>query len=180
MTITLILVIVSILALAFFLFIAVRGRGASINDVTELQGKTQPVDLLAFRNLTSPAEEQYLREHLPPREFRSVHRERLLAAIAYLDCVSANAAVLLRLGEAARRSPNPQISEAGLVLVNNALRVRLYATSARLRFYLAFVFPGLPSSPAAVSDSYEKLTGTVRRLGYLQNGSPTQRTAAVL
>jgi hypothetical protein len=180
MTITPVLIVISVLALAFFLLQAVRGRGPAVHDISELQGKTRPVDLLAFRNLTSPAEEQYLREHLPPRDFRSVQRQRLLAAIAYLDCLSDNAAVLLRLGEAARRSPNSQVAEAGLLLVNNALRVRLYAFSARVRFYIAFLWPGLQASPAAVSDCYEKLTGTVQRLGYLQKGSPSQSAAAVL
>ncbi|HVO64308.1 MAG TPA: hypothetical protein VMT53_25535 [Terriglobales bacterium] len=180
MTVALILVVVALCALAFFLFLAVRGRGLAINNITELQGKTQPVDLLAFRNLTSPREEHYLREHLPAREFRSVQRERLLAAMAYLNCVSENAAVLLCLGEAARRSPNPQIAEAGLLLVNNALRVRLYAMSARTGFYVAFLFPGLRLSPAAVSDLYQELAGTASRLGYLQTGLAAHRTAAIL
>jgi hypothetical protein len=64
--------------------------------------------------------------------------------------------------------------------VNNALRVRLYAISARTRFYIAFVFPGLRVSPAAVSDLYQELTGTASRLGYLQTGLAAQRTAAIL
>lgn len=179
MTITLVLIVISLVALAFFLFLAVRGRAAAIHDISELQGKTQPLDLLAFRNLTSPGEERYLREHLPPRDFRSIQRQRLLAAIAYVDCVSDNAAVLLRLGEAARRSPDPQIAEAGLLLVNNALRVRLYAVPIRLRFYVAYLFPGLQASSVALSDTYEKLTGTVQRLGYLQTGSLSRRTAAL-
>src|SRR5690349_21886050 len=98
MTIMLVLIAISVLTLGLFLFLAVRGRSVIVNDITELQGKTQPVDLLAFRNLISPLEEQYLREHLARSEFRSVQRQRLLAAIAYLDCVSNNAAVLLRLG----------------------------------------------------------------------------------
>jgi hypothetical protein len=130
MTITVVLILISILTLAFFLFLAVRGRGATVNDIAELHGKTQPVDLHAFRNLTSPVEEQFLREQLSSREFRWIQRQRLLAAIAYLDCVSHNSAVFLRLGEAARRSPNPQVSDAGLLLFNDALRVRLYALLA--------------------------------------------------
>jgi hypothetical protein len=173
-------VVASILALAFFLYVAARGRGSPVTDVDALQGRTQPVDLLAFRNLTDPAEEQYLRDHLPAREFRVVQRKRLWAAIAYLDGVAANAALLLRLGEAARRSANPQIAEAGLLLVNNALRVRLYAISAQVRFYAAILLPGMRISPAAVSALYEQLTGTASRLGYLQNGAPAQRTVAIL
>jgi hypothetical protein len=180
MTIAFVLIVTSLIALAFFSSVMVRGRGTAVNDISELEGKTQPVDLLAFRNLTSPVEEQYLREHLPRPVFRSVQRQRLLAAIAYLNCVSANAAVLLRLGEAARRNPNLQVADAGLRLVNHALRVRLYVLPARLRFYVAFLFPELSATPAAVSESYEKLTGTVQRLGYLQTGSLNRSRAAVL
>jgi len=66
MTITLALMSISLLALAVFLFLAVHGRGAPVNDVTELHGKTQPVDLLAFRNLTRPR-----RRTLPAGTFAS-------------------------------------------------------------------------------------------------------------
>ncbi len=180
MTITIIIVVAAILALGFFLFAAVRGRGPSVSDIAELPGKTQPIDLLAFRNLTDPAEERYLRENLAAGKFRAVQRKRVRAAIAYLDGVSANAAVLLRLGEAARQSANPQVAEAGLVLVDKALRVRLYATSARARFYAAILLPGMHVSPAAVSELYEQLTGSASRLGYLQNSNPARRMAAIL
>lgn len=171
MTITLVLIVISILVLAFFLFRGVRGRGAQVRDIAELHDMTETVNLLAFRNLTSPIEEQYLREHLAPRQFRSVQRQRLLAAIAYLDCVSANSAVLLRLGEAARHSPESHVAEAGLLLVNDAWRVRLCAVSARLRLYIAILFPGLHVAPSAVCDGYEKLTRAVQRLGRLHTAS---------
>ena len=180
MTITFAFVIVSILAGAFFIYLAARGRAESISDIAELQGRTQPIDLIAFRNLTDPAEEQYLRDHLAGREFRRVRRQRLWAAIAYMDCVALNAAVLLRLGEAARRSPNPEVAAAGLRLVNDALRVRLYATLARARFYAAILLPGVRVSPATLSELYEQMSGTVSRLGYLQHGSAFRRVAAVL
>jgi hypothetical protein len=58
--------------------------------------------------------------------------------------------------------------------------VRLHVVPARLRFYVAFLFPELSATPAAVSESYEKLTGTVQRLGYLQTGSLNRSRAAVL
>ncbi len=180
MIITIVLVIVSILALGFFLLLAVRGHASSVHDIADLEGMTQPLDLLAFRNLTDPAEEKYLRGHLSTRDFRQVQRQRLWAAIAYLDCVAANAAVLLRLGEAARRSQDPQIAAAGLVLVNNALRLRLYTVSAQARFYLAILVPGVRVSPAGVSDLYEQLTGIASTLGYLQSNIPARRVAAIL
>jgi hypothetical protein len=180
MNITIAFVIASVVATAFFVYLAARGRAESISDVAELQGRTQPIDLIAFRNLIDSAEEQYLRDRLPGREFRKVRRQRLWAAIAYMDCVAVNAAVLLRLGEAARRSPNPEVAAAGLRLVNDALRVRLYATWARARFYAAILLPAVPVSPASVSELYDQMNGTVSRLGYLQHGSAFRRVAAVL
>lgn len=179
MTLTIILVLAAVFAGIFFL-IAARGSAASVADVAALEGRTQPIDMIAFRNLTDPAEERFLRENLPAGDFRRVQRERLRATIAYVDAVAGNAAVLLRLGEVARRSPNPEIAEAGLQLVNHALKVRLYAISARIRFGMALLWPGIQVSPAAVSELYQELTGTVSRLGHLQNGTPARRLAAIL
>lgn len=178
--ITTIILVIASLAAAVFFFYTARGNAAAVNDIADLQSRTQPVDLLAFRNLTDPEEERFLHDRLSPREFRTVQRERLRAAIAYLDIVAANAAVLLRLGEAARSSSNPPIAEAGLHLVNQALKVRLYALSARAQLWAAFLWPGLPVSPQAVSDLYQQLTGSVSRLGYLQNSHPARRIAAIL
>jgi hypothetical protein len=176
---TAILVISAILVLVV-LFVTARGRAGSVSEIAQLQGKTQPVDLVAFRNLTDPVEEKYLRENLPARDFRMVQRERLRAAMEYVDAVAGNAAVLLRLGEAARRSANPQVAEAGMQLVNRALRVRLYALSAKAQLGAAILWPGVHVSPAAVTDVYQQLTRTVSRLGYLQNSAPARRVAAML
>ena len=41
-----------------------------------------PLDVEAFRNLTDPAEDAYLRVHLPPAELRKVRRVRLRAMAA--------------------------------------------------------------------------------------------------
>jgi hypothetical protein len=179
MILTIILVLVAIFAGIFF-FIAARGSAASVADVAALEGRTQPVDFVAFQNLTDPAEEEFLRDNLPARDFRRVQRERLRATMAYVNAVAGNAAVLLRLGEAARRSPNPEIAEAGLQLVNHALKVRLYAFSARIQFGMALLWPGIHISPGAVSELYQELTGTVSRLGHLQNSTPARRLAAIL
>jgi hypothetical protein len=180
MTTTPIFVIISIVALIFILFMAIRRWRDSVTDVAELPAKTQVIDLAAFGNLIDPAEEEYLREKLSPPEFRSVQKSRLRAAIAYLNALSANAVLLVQLGETARHDANPQVAEAGLQLINNALRVRLYVISARARIYVALVVPGLRVSPSRVSHSYEQLTFAVSRLGYLQKNSAGQPTAASL
>jgi hypothetical protein len=177
MIITAILVILAFCALAYISFVAVRGHAPAVTDIAELRGKTEPIDLLAFRNLTDPAEEQYLREQLSSKDFRVVQKQRLRATLAYLEGVSANAAVLLRLGEAVRHSPDPRMADAGLRLVNNAFQVRLYATSAQVRLHMALILPGIAMGRSSVFNSYEQLTKAVSRLGYLQNSTAVQRNA---
>jgi len=170
MIITIILVAVALIAIGV-IFAAAHGHGESVKNVTELQGKLRPVDVLAFRNLVDPEEEAYLREHLPHSEFRSIQRERLRAAIDYVQCVAGNASVLLRLGEAARESADPEIANAGRELVESALRIRISAFAAGIRLRARIVMPGLQVSPSAVSTSYENLSGIVSRLGRLQHRS---------
>jgi hypothetical protein len=167
---TILLVAVALLVIAVIL-VAVHGHGEKIANVAELQGKLRPVDVLAFRNLVDPEEENYLREHLPSGEFRRIQRERMRAAIDYVQCVAGNAAVLLRLGEAARESADPEVANAGKELVESALRIRISALSAGVRLRVRIVMPGLQVSPSAVSNSYENLTGLVGRLGRLQHRS---------
>lgn len=168
MIITIALIVFSLMALAVILF-ATRGRSVSVANVAELLGKIRPVDILAFRNLVDPDEESYLRERLPDKEFRAVQRERMQAAIAYVQCVTSNAALLLRVGEAARESADPEVAHAGRELVDSALRLRILALSAGMRLRARLVMPGLQVSPVAVSNSYERMTGLVGRLGRLQH-----------
>jgi hypothetical protein len=138
----------------------------------------RPVDIEAFRNLIDPREEQFLRGNLSPAEFRAIHRQRLRAAIEYLQCAAHNASVLLYLGEAARQSAEPAIAEAGNKLVDNALRLRLYAFRAIGMFYLAMVFSNTPISPMGVAERYERMTRLVILLGCLQY--PSRDVAAAL
>jgi hypothetical protein len=56
----------------------------------------------------------------------------------------------------------------------------LYALSANAQFRIAILWPGVHVFPATVSDLYQGLTGTVSRLGYLQNSAPARRIAAIL
>jgi hypothetical protein len=170
MTITIFLVVFAVLAIVA-LVVSARGRSAHVADVAELEGRLRPVDVLAFRNLVDLSEEEFLRDNLPPRAFRAIQRERISAAVEYVNCVAQNASLLLRLGEAARASTDPEIANAGNELVESALRIRIYALSAGIKLRARLVLPGLTVSPTAVSNSYENLTGLVSRLGRLQHRS---------
>ena len=179
MTIALILVAIALLVTAF-LFWVTRGQARAIADLQDLPQQTKPVDIAAFRNLIDPGEEQFLRDNLGPRHFRMVQKQRMVAAIAYVRCAAHNAAVLVRLGEAARRSGDPQVALAAQQLVNTAMRLRIYALLALLRLYPAMWVPGARVSPAGVADAYQQLTSVASQLTRLQEPSRAVRISNAL
>jgi hypothetical protein len=178
-TIAAILVAFGVVAIVFLLVVA-RGQAREISKIEDLPGRTRPVDIEAFRNLMDPAEERYLREQLPPREFRRVHRLRMLAAVEYVERAAANAAILIRLGEAARTSADPELARAGQRLADTALRVRVYALLVETKLYIAAVLPGANLSLAPLVDRYAGMTDVAGTLTRLQNPSMAGRIAAEL
>jgi hypothetical protein len=175
-----IVVAIALVALGFFVFAAARGHGAAVASVSDLQGRTRPVDLAAFRNLIDPDEEEYLRANLPSHEFRVIQRERLRAAIDYVRSAAANASVLLRLGEAARRSDDAEVAAAGQELVTHALRLRMYAPFAEAKLRAGILWPEARISHSHISDSYENMAGLVNRIGRLQHYPKTAGIMAAL
>lgn len=165
MTIVITLILVSLGGLSF-LFRVAKGRALFVPQGPAIG--LQAVDLDAFRNLVDPGEREFLRGSLAPAEFRSVHRERIRAALEYISCAARNAAILLRLGEAARRSPETSVAEAGERLVDTALRLRLYAFHAMAKLYLALLLPGPVVSSDVIAENYENMTRLVVLLGCLK------------
>jgi hypothetical protein len=167
MIITAIVIAAAVLALIFFVL---RGFGAARTPpgLEELTRELEPVDLKAFRNLTEPSEEEYLRTALPAGQFRRIQRERLRAAMDYLRGVSHNAATLLQLGQFAKQSPNPQIAEAARRLTDDALRMRMYSMMAICKLLVRYAFPDAALQPGGVIDRYQQLTSTAARLGRMQ------------
>jgi|SRR5579863_6100837 len=175
MIISIVLVVLGLLTLGFL--IQVRRGHASAQIVEDPAEHIRPVDVEAFRNLIDPGEEEFLRRHLSAADFRKIQRERLRAAVEYISCAAHNAAVLLPLAEAARRSPDPATAQAAAKLIDNAIRLRLYAFRAIPRLYVGMVFPSRRFSPLRVVESYEQMTRQVVRLG-LQY--PTRGISAML
>lgn len=168
------------LAMMAVLLLAVRGQSATVGDLREVEACTHPVDLEAFRNLTDPEEERYLRERLAPAEFRAVQRERLRAALGYIERAAHNASILLRVGEAARANADPEIARAAADLVESALRLRLYALLAEGLLRAHILVPGARWSPARVAADYQGLRERVARLSRLQLPAQAGRISAAL
>src|SRR5580692_377682 len=177
MTITLILAVLAFFALAFLITLA-KGRASASKVLENPTEHIRSVDVEAFRNLVDRDEEEFLRTNLPPGEFRKIQRERLRAAVEYVSCAAQNAGVLLRLADAGRRSSDPATAEAAEKLVNNALRLRLYALQAIPKLYLGMVLPGARISAAGIAERYEQMTRLVVLLGCLQY--PTRGVSAAL
>jgi hypothetical protein len=173
------LVVAGLFALLFLIRLA-KGRSSTANRLDDLTGCLRPVDVEAFRNLIDPGEEEFLRANLLPAEFRTIHRERLRAAVEYISCAAQNAAILLRLGEAARRSPDSTIAEAGERLVDSAIRLRLYSFLAMAKLRLGILLPGTTISPAGIAEGYERMTGLAVLVGRLQYPSKGVRLSAAL
>jgi hypothetical protein len=170
MTITLILVLLAVLTLLYLLRLA-KGRGLAIRNVEDLAGGIRPVDIEAFRNLIDPTEQEFLRARLSHADFKRVQRDRLRAAIEYISGAAHNASVLIRMGEAARLSPDASVAEAGEKLVNSGIRLRLYSLQAIARLYLSIALPGVRISTVGLAESYERMTGLVFLLKRLESSS---------
>jgi hypothetical protein len=179
MIMVLILGLFALLMMAVLLH-AVRGQSGSVHNLQELEGSTQPVDLVAFRNLTDPGEEQYLREQLGPAEFRAVQRERLRAALGYVRRAANNASILLRVGEVARRNPDLEIVKAADELVASAFRLRIYTLLAVGLLYARILVPQARWNFGQVAADYQGLRERVAKLCRLQLPTQAGRISAAL
>lgn len=177
MTLAIFLVVVAALALVVILSVT-ASRSLQKSSGAGLTTQIRPLDVEAFRNLVDPADDEYLRLSLPAAKFRIVRRERLRAAAAYIQVAGSNAAILVRMGQAALTAEDARTAEAARRLVENALLLRRNAAFALLRIYVALAWP--MSGPAAdpVLHGYEQLNGAAMLLGRLQNPAAPVRISA--
>jgi len=177
MSVALFLVIVAAFALVVILGVTVSTH-LQLSSGSALARRIEPIDVEAFRNLVSSAENEFLRHRLPPAEFRKVQRERLRAAAAYIRVAGRNAGVLIAIGQAAVASTDSATADAARQLVDNALLLRRNATFALLRIYVALAWPQSGVAAMPILSGYEQLSGRAMLLGRLQNPSVPVRLAA--
>lgn len=178
MTIAIVLILAAVFSLVFILRLTIS-RSLQISEA-DPAAQIQPIDIEAFRNLIDAAENEYLRRRLPGAEFRVVQRARLRAMAAYILSAGRNAAVLVRIGQAALASNHPATAEAARQLVNNALLLRRNAAFALFRIYIALAWPNQGPAAALILHRYEKLNGSAMLLGRLQNPAAPVRISATL
>lgn len=177
--ISLLLIAVAVCAILFMIY-AARGTSPEVRDPQELQALTVSIDIDAFRNLVSQKEEDYLQSNLPPLEFRRVQRARLVALVVYVKTAAHNAAILLRLAEAGRLSPDPAVATSAADLADTALQMRLHALRAMLHLSLAILSPRFRIYSLKAVDQYQALTRSVTHFVSLSRPNFTSTIASSL
>lgn len=159
------LLILASLAFLFFIFLAVQvwWRYRQPGELTHGFTLT-PVDLDAFQNLTDPDEEEFLRLHLAPADFRVVQRLRIRAAKRYVSALSRNSRTLMAVGQAARFHPDSTIAVSGQQLVQRAIRLSIWCMLVELRLNTALAVPTLVSPSGTVVSHYLAVKGLATSL----------------
>jgi hypothetical protein len=158
-----------IVALAFATVLVIRqiarGSAQRINRLDDLEGRTKAVDLLAFRNLMDPEQKEFLRSSLPGAEYRRLQRRRIGVAKSYVRTVYANAAIMIRLGEALRS--NPATLDDGVRILDLALKNRISAALLLVKLQIGWLYPDFVLSTERLYIDYSKLKedfgGVLRR-----------------
>jgi hypothetical protein len=161
-------ILLSVLLVPLLFVRLAKGRAQLIKAPEDLRKQLRAVDIDAFRNLVDPAEDEFLHAHLSRSEYRKVRRDRLRAILAYVSCVANNAAVLMRMGEAASTSPEATVAEAGKKLVDNALHLRMQTFQVKTKIYIQMVYPGASTLHGDLVGQYEQMTRQGVLLGRLQ------------
>jgi hypothetical protein len=156
---------------------AAHGHRIAPAALSDPGSQIRTIDMEAFRNLVDPEDEAYLRSVLPSESFRALKRHRLQVTTAYVRSIAYNAAWLLRFGEMARQSPDPEIASAGQQLAANALRLRLSSFLVLARLHMEIWLPGATTSAVRVVSAYEQLRDLSGRLARLQ--TPARRASSV-
>lgn len=160
-----IFVAVAFLALAILAYIALR-NGTRHVDLEKAVQAFRSLDIEAFRNLLDSDEEAFLRNHLSPKKFREIQRQRAWAAFIYAWEAGKAATALAQIGQAAQRSSDPKIAVSGARVAESAFRLRLHAFGACLRLLTQILLPNLESRPLPpLMAQYERAEETLFRLG---------------
>jgi hypothetical protein len=147
---------------AFVIRHVARGSAARLNGAGDLEGRTQAIDLLAFRNLMDPAQEEFLRGSVSAREYRHLKRLRDGVAVSYVTAVFHNAAILIRLGEALQREP--ATAEEGARIVQLALKNRISAAFLLAKLAAGWLYPAGDFSTDILASDYSQLTESIGRI----------------
>jgi hypothetical protein len=168
--ITVIVIALALCAVVLF-YMAVRGRRKQAG-----QG-VRSVDLTAFRTLMDRDDELFMRRKLPRSKFSHLKRQRIRVTFRYVARIASNASMVLRMGEANRLNPAPEVAGAAAQVMELATQIRLQCLVAMGKLMLEYAVPSLQLTPGMLAPKYQSLRDSVSRLGDLTHGEVPLATA---
>ena len=144
----------------FYLAVGSRRKQAGLS--------IRPVDLKAFRTLMDRDDELFLRGKLPRGKFFRIKRQRIRVTLRYVSRIGANASAVMRMSEASRLSPMPEVATAAAQVMELATQIRLQCILAITKLALEYAIPSLQFTPAMLVPKYQSLRDNWSRLGDLQ------------
>ena len=140
MTTFLIEFVAAIVILVVF-FYGLRRYQRQLRSMEDFRARWQKVDIEAFANIIDPSEENFLRESLPPQQFRRLQRERLRVAGEYLGRVGQNAQLMIQAGQIIERHNSGVEAERARAHVREAMRLRSLVFRAQCSLAVQKAFP---------------------------------------
>jgi hypothetical protein len=160
---TITILLVSVLSL-YLVWTIMRPGLPPIKSLEDWEANNHAVEPELFRVLLDPAEERYLRQSLPPREFRLFQRRRMALALRWLKLVGDNAAMLMKLGQLARTEGNPRLAQEAEDMIHGALRLRVNLMLVEPCLWLKWVFPGWSWPLPGLEIPYQELLTYLGRI----------------
>ncbi|HUR36475.1 MAG TPA: hypothetical protein VM009_01575 [Terriglobales bacterium] len=137
--------IAAIVVLVVF-FYGLRKYKRQLRSMEDFRARWKKVDIEAFANVIDPSEERFLRESLPPKDFRRLQRERLRVAGEYLSRVGQNAQLMVQAGQIIEHHNSGVEAERARAHVRDAMRLRSLVFRAQCSLAVQKAFP--VSNPA--------------------------------
>jgi hypothetical protein len=172
MTITVLVVALALCAVVLF-YTAVRSRRKQAGPAF------RSVDLNAFRTLMDRDDELFMKEKLPRGEFFHLKRQRIRVTVRYVARIAANASAVLRVGEAARLSPAPEVAQTAAQVTELAGQIRVQCLLAFAKLTMEYAMPSLQLTPAILEPKYQTLRENMKRLSNLQTQNPVPLATAI-
>lgn len=139
---------VAVLTILALLFWVLRGRWFAAEELETLHR----IDTLAFHNLLSETDEQYLRISLDGADYRRLRRSRVRAVQEYLFWMAEDCAVLVAMVHTITFD-TPQDRET---IVHRAIQQRLISLSLWAVLWIEYMLPSVEIRPQKVLGKYEE------------------------
>jgi hypothetical protein len=152
------LLILAVIAPALALSWSLLHSGQSeIRSLEDWETHRHEVDTHVFRLLVDRNEERYLRSVLARDQFLIFQRVRIGLALRLLRLVERNASMSMRLGQLARMTQDPVLTQAANEVVARAIQLRFNLILVKPCLALRWLFPSGMISVPAFEERYQHL-----------------------